>query len=153
MLERVWNLPGLDHVRHATLRRRFARCLEDGAAAEFLHLLLALMSTALVLNPEFRRHAQSFEARFVFRNRDGTVTHGATFSHGLLWVTDRAPPDPDATIIFRDGNALMRSLLSAEPDLLGALLRQDVSFEGNLNYVYRLAYLARWLQRSVTKAS
>ncbi len=147
MLERALNLPPISTVRAAMARRRLGRCLEEEAAGEFLQLLLGAMATAILVNPKLRAHVEGFEARFAFRNSEGTVTHGARFSHGLLWVTDRPPDDPDATIIYRDGRALMRSLLAAEPDLLGALLRQDVSFEGNLNCVYRLAFLARRVQR------
>lgn len=153
MRDRALALPGLRSARHAWLERRFRRCLEDGLAEEFLQLLLGFMAAALVVDPGFRRHVQGFEARYAFRSADGRIALGATLSRGFMWVSEAPPRDPHATVIFRDGRALMRSLLSPEPDLLGALLRQDVTFEGNLNFVYRLAYLARRLQRAVTKAA
>jgi len=67
------------------------------------------------------------------------------------FVAEASRFESHVTVIFKDGRSLMRSLLSAQPDLLGALLRQEVTFEGNLNYVYRLAFLARRLQLSIVK--
>jgi len=150
MIERAWHLPAIRDARAAWARWRFTRCLREEVAEEFLKLLFGFMAAALVVDPDLRRHAQ-YRGRYVFRSRDGTISLGVFMDGGLLRVSERPPPSPHATVIFRDGRALMRSLMSAEPDLLGALLRQDVSLEGNLNYVYRLAYLARRLQLSLTK--
>ncbi len=149
MLDQVQSLPLVRDLRASLLRRRFERCLQDGVAEEFLELLLGVLAAALLVDPALRRHAQGPEARYGFRSADGRISAGATLAHGLLRVSERPPAAPHVTVVFRDGRALMRSLLSAEPDLLGALLRQDVSFEGNLNYVYRLAFVARRLQRSI----
>ncbi|HET9596931.1 MAG TPA: hypothetical protein VFP65_15185 [Anaeromyxobacteraceae bacterium] len=151
MLESAWNLPLVRDVHHALLERRFAKCLEDEAGEEFLELLLRLLSTAIVVDPDLRRRAAGFEARFAFRSGDGRVTVGAVLHDGFMRVGEHLPAAPNVTVVFKDGRALMRSLLSAEPDLLGALLRQEVSFEGNLNYVYRLAHLARRLQLRFVK--
>jgi hypothetical protein len=151
MLESAWDLPAVRHVRHALLRRRFARCLESEAAEEFLELLLRFLAVAILVDPALRRHVEGFDGRFAFRSQDGDLTAGATFGDGHMWVSDEPPKDPHVTVIFKDGRSLMRSLLSAQPDLLGALLRQEVTFEGNLNYVYRLAFLARRLQLSIVK--
>ncbi len=151
MLDATGNLPVVRDLRAWWLGRRFSRCLEDGVAEEFLELLLGFMSIMLVVDADFRRHAQGPEARYALRSADGAISIGATLRDGFLSVAEGPPRAPHATVIFRDGRSLMRSLLSAEPDLLGALLRQEVSFEGNLNYVYRLAFLARRLQRSVMK--
>jgi hypothetical protein len=150
MIERAWHLPAIREARAAWARWRFTICLREDLAEKFLELLLGFMAAALVVDPDLRRHAQ-YTGRYAFRSKDGSISLGASMDGGLLRVSERPPPSPHATVIFRDGRALMSSLLSAQPDLLGALLRQDVSFEGNLNYVYRLAYLARRLQLSLTK--
>lgn len=53
-------------------------------------------------------------------------------------------------MIFKDGKALMDFLLAENPDILGAMLHQEVTPEGNLNYLYTFAYMARHLQRMAT---
>jgi hypothetical protein len=45
---------------------------------------------------------------------------------------------------------LMGFLLSPKPDILGSMLRQDISIDGNLNYLYKFAYMAKHLQLKVT---
>ena len=55
-------------------------------------------------------------------------------------------PDPDITILFKDGKALMGYLLSPKPDILGSILHQEVSLAGNLNYLYKFAFMSKRLQ-------
>ena len=44
----------------------------------------------------------------------------------------------------------MNYLLSPKPDILGSVLRQDVMVSGNLNYLYKFAYMAKRLQLMAT---
>jgi len=74
----------------------------------------------------------------------------ATFKDDQLHVHEDEVPDPQVTVIFKDGKALMDFLLAENPDILGAMLHQEVTPEGNLNYLYTFAYMARHLQRMAT---
>jgi hypothetical protein len=53
------------------------------------------------------------------------------------------------TNIFKDQSALMNFLLSPKPDILGAILNQDVTFDGNLNYLSKFAFMSKRLQLMV----
>lgn len=44
----------------------------------------------------------------------------------------------------------MDFLLTPRPDIIGAVLRQDVCVDGNLNYLYKFAFMARRLQLKAT---
>ncbi|MEQ8203834.1 MAG: hypothetical protein ABRQ31_08630, partial [Smithellaceae bacterium] len=74
----------------------------------------------------------------------------ASFKSGNMKVYDKIIDKPDVTITFRDDKALMNYLLSPKPDILGSILRQDVTVNGNLNYLYKFAYMAKRLQLLAT---
>ena len=130
---------------------RFRDCLASDAAEGFLGVLLELMALAVLLDPAFRRNVHGFNARYLFKTKDGKVAATAIFGHGLMEVVPRETPGqlPDITVEFRDAKALVGFLLARDPDIIGAMMRQDVTMEGNLNYLYKFAYMARHLQSRV----
>jgi hypothetical protein len=65
-------------------------------------------------------------------------------------VYEKLIDDTHITVIFKDSQALMKFLLSPKPDILNAILKQEVTFDGNLNYLYKFVYMARRLQSMVT---
>jgi hypothetical protein len=67
-----------------------------------------------------------------------------------MTVKDSVVDDPHVTINFRNPKALREYILSSKPDILGALLRQDVVPDGNLNYLYKFAFMAKRLQLMAT---
>ncbi len=146
MFERILNLLLLRPLRARRVRSRFLRCLESEAAEEFLEMLLKFMSLAFVLDRDYRRNIEGFNGRYLFRSRDNSITVAVVFKDNRMKVHERELEDTNVTVIFRDGRALMGYLLSPKPDILGSLLRQDVTFNGNLNYVYKFAYMAKRLQ-------
>jgi hypothetical protein len=70
----------------------------------------------------------------------------ALFADSRLEVREEVIPNPDITVLFKDGKALMSYLLTPKPDILGSMLRQEVSLDGNLNYLYKFAFMAKRLQ-------
>lgn len=67
----------------------------------------------------------------------------ARFSGGVL-TASRADSGPvNVALVLKDTSALLRLLAAPKPDLLRALLKQQVTFEGNLNYLLKLGYLLR----------
>ena len=126
--------------------KRFSDCLASEFAEDFLQLLLGLMSAALMFNRDFRKNIERFNGRYQFKSRDGRITVAALFGNNRLDVRKEEIPDPDLTIFFKDGKALMGYLLTPKPDILGSILRQEVSIDGNLNYLYKFAFMAKRLQ-------
>jgi hypothetical protein len=130
--------------------RKLTECLESELAEGFLELLLSLMGVVFTLDRDFRRNIEGFEAAYLFRSMDGAVTVAALFHDGELEVREEEIASPTVTVTFRDAKALAHLLLAPKPDILGAMLRQEVSPEGNLNYLYKFAYLAKRLQLMAT---
>lgn len=112
----------------------------------FLELLLDMMRLTFQFDSRFRRNIEDFAGRYLFRSADGNITVRAVFSQGVMHVDTSSIPKPDIAITFRDDKALMGVLLAPKPDILGAMLRQDVVLEGNLNHLYKFAYMAKRLQ-------
>jgi hypothetical protein len=128
----------------ARLWKEFQRCLESEAAEEFLQILLTLMKIIFILNPEYRRNIKGFHGRYQFLSKDGQVTMAAMFDDGKM--EEGIIENPHITITFRDGRALLNYIISPRQDIIGSILRHDVETEGNLNYLYKLGYLAKQLQ-------
>ncbi len=72
------------------------------------------------------------------------------FRDNRLRVYDKAIANTDVTVTFKDARALMNYILSPKPDILGSILRQDVVIDGNFNYLYKFAYMAKHLQLMAT---
>lgn len=132
------------------LTGKFLTTIEGGAADTFLETLLRLMSLVLNFDHKFRRNIEGFTGRYQFKSLEGGVNAGAVFAENHLHVANGTVADPDITIIFKDGRALMDFILTPKPDILGAMLRQEVSLSGNLNFLYKFAYMARHLQLMAT---
>ncbi len=150
MLEKILNWLTLRPLRMRILRRKFLKCLESEVAEEFLEMLLRFMSLAFLLDRDFRRNIEDFNGRYLFRSRDNSITVAVVFKDNRMKVYEKNLEDTNVTVTFRNGKALMGYLLSPKPDILGSLLRQDVTFNGNLNYVYKFAYMAKRLQLMAT---
>jgi hypothetical protein len=130
------------------LFRKFRECVESEFADGFLAIILDLMALVVLVDQKYKRNVHSFNARYLFRTQDGKVAATALFHHDRMDVVpwEMSGARPNIVIRFRDAKALMGFLLARNPDILGAMLRQDVMLEGNLNYLYKFAYMARHLQ-------
>ncbi|MBT9448147.1 MAG: hypothetical protein GWM81_01615 [Desulfobacterales bacterium] len=132
------------------MQKQFLNCIESELAEGFTELLLRLMSLVLFLNMDFRRNIKNFRGRYLFRSRDDEITVAAVFRDNRLRVYDKAIANTDVTVTFKDARALMNYILSPKPDILGSILRQDVVIDGNFNYLYKFAYMAKHLQLMAT---
>lgn len=129
---------------------KFLDCITSELVEEFLEVLLDLMKLAFFFDDDYRKNIEGFAGRYLFRSFDRSITVSAVFAQGRLEVDEDEIPDPHVQVIFKDGKALMDFLLAENPDILGAMLRQEVTPEGNLNYLYKFAYMPRHLQRLAT---
>jgi hypothetical protein len=139
-------MPMKDKLMLELATQNFLDCLTSEFAEDFLQLLLGLMSVVLLFDHDFRNNIKGFTGRYLFRSSDGCIAVSALFAHDRLEVQEQEIPDADITVTFKNGKALMGYLLTPKPDILGSMLRQEVSLNGNLNYLYRFAFLAKRLQ-------
>ncbi len=74
----------------------------------------------------------------------------ALFTGNGLKVQERLIPDPNVSVIFKDGRSLINFLLSRDRDILRLLLSNEVVLRGNANYLFKFAYMANHLQLALT---
>jgi hypothetical protein len=129
---------------------KFVECLESEFAEEFLQVLLEIMKLLFLLDHDFKKNILDFNARYLFRSRDGSITVAAIFRDNGMEVREKEIASPNITVTFKDSKALMNYLLAPKPDVLGSMLRQEVTLDGNLNYLYKFAFMAKRLQLMVT---
>ena len=111
-----------------------------------LELLLKFMRLYLLVNRDFRRNIENFEARYSFRSEDKRIDASIIFSNAKMSVKRTSIDNTNVSVVFRDGKALKEFLFSDSPDIIGAILNGDVSYTGNLNYLSKFAYMAKNLK-------
>jgi len=150
MWDNLLNMILMRSRRAQSAAQKFMEMLQSEEAEEFLEVLLKLMGLVFCLDKDYQRNLQNFDGRYLFRSQDRQITVAAVFKDNRLKVTEEEIGDTHMTVIFRNAKALMGFLLSPKPDILGSMLRQDISIDGNLNYLYKFAYMAKHLQLKVT---
>lgn len=148
--EKIKDFILLRALRAKRFEKKFLTSLESEFAEEFLQLLLKLMGLVFFLDKDFRKNIKGFNGKYFFKSRDNSITMAAVFKKNKLKVREKSIDDANITVTFRNAKALMNYLLSPKPDILGSMLRQDVVIDGNLNYLYKFAYMAKHLQLMVT---
>jgi hypothetical protein len=139
------------NFRAQRLMNKWLKSMESELAEEFLENLLKLMNIVFLINFKgFRRNIEGFNGKYLFKSRDDEITVSAVFESNKMKVSEKKIDDADVTIDFKNGRALLNYILSPKPDILGSILRQDVSPEGNFNYLYKFAYMAKRLQLMAT---
>ena len=117
--------------------------LEDVLATALLEILLDGMSLAFVLLSGFRRNLAGFSGKYLFRTANDGVARGALFASRRMQVLRWEFTDYDVAVTFKDSAALLRFLFSHDQDILDSLLSNDVAVDGNVNYIYKFAFMAR----------
>lgn len=133
-----------------------------GSAAEVVLLGLFDWMQLQLLRGEFRSLLGDFRGLLLFSTKDGRVHRYAEFHDGTMHHEGNADRKPDVTITFADGRALVNFLFSPLRDRLNALaagevggppafdilasmVKNEVTVDGNLNYLYRFGFLANHL--------
>jgi hypothetical protein len=148
-MNKLLNLILFRGFRRNRAAKAFASCLESEAADGFLTILLHFMSLSFLVDREFRKSIADFTASYYFTTQDGNMSVTALFDKGKLKVRDPKPDNPTFTLIFKDGKSLVNFLLSPAPDILNALLNQEIDFFGSINYINKFAYLAIHLRNAL----
>jgi hypothetical protein len=107
-------------------------------AEGFLESLLRIMSLVFLIDKDFCRNIDGFSGRYLFCSQDREITVTAVFKNNRLKVSKKEISETHVRVVFRNAKALMEFLLSPKPDILGSPLRQDITIDGNLNYVINL---------------
>ena len=130
---------------------RLRTSIEHTLTKYLLKAGLKMLSLAFCMSKHYRRNIAKFEAKYLFRTKDNLIHIAAVIEDSKLSVLDDAIPDANITITFRNTRTLRAYLFSAKPDILGSILKQDVTIEGNLNYLYKLTYMIKHLQLKILK--
>jgi hypothetical protein len=117
--------------------------LEGELTDKFVELLLYGMDVAFVLLSSYRRNLRGFHGSYLLRTADGQVAASALFDGGKMSVRTEAIASPTVTVTFTDAAAFRQFLFSQDQDILASLLANEVEVEGNLNYIYKLGFMAR----------
>jgi len=133
------------------VERQFLKYIENEVAEKFLGLTLILMSLTFKLDKGFRKNIDGFKGKYQFRSIDNSVTIAAIFTGKGLKVKGQLIPDPDVSVIFKDGRSIMRYLLSRDRDILKLVLNNEVVLKGNMNYMLKFGYMANHLQLALTR--
>jgi len=137
--------------RLVDLVRRKAQALKDELEGKltdkFVEVLFLSMEAAFILMASYRRNLRDFRGSYVLCTADRRVAASAVFGSGKMLVKTEAVASPTATITFKDPAALRRFLFSKDQDILASLMANEVEVDGNLNYIYKLGFMARDLTR------
>ncbi|MBI5250655.1 MAG: hypothetical protein HY912_14285 [Desulfomonile tiedjei] len=119
---------------------------------EFLEMLLRAMSMAFTLSKSplnpigaldgYHEQIDDFQGRYLFQAVGGANT-SAVFDRGQMEVLDDPVDDWDINVMFSDNKALRDFILSDDHDVMGAIFENRVQTEGNLNYIFKFAFMAR----------
>ncbi|MBI4688995.1 MAG: hypothetical protein HY754_01785 [Nitrospirae bacterium] len=146
MLRKIWNSILFRAFRARKVIEKFTEVFGGEFTDEMLEMLLKGMSLVFAVSNRYRKNIEGFEGRYVFEGHDGTFVTSVSFSKGKMKVHDEKIENPDILVSFRNSHALMNFLFSPKPDVLNAMLTQDVTLDGNLNYLYKFAYMANHLR-------
>ena len=159
-------MPGLlTNVRN-TLRRRRSRLeelteklreslvnLNPDLVEDFLWLLMGVMSLRLWLDRDYHDNIEGFKGKYLFQSKDKRISvrvifkRTRLFGYEYLTVSEGTVDDPDIKVTFKDSRAIMNLLISPRIDILSSLLRNDVSVSGNINYIFKLGFMATQLRQ------
>lgn len=134
-----------------TVMEKLLNGLDSEFTEEILKVLLTGMSLFFVLSSKYRKNIENFSGSYLFRSKDNTFSVAAVFNNGTMEVMDGTLDIPNIAIIFKNPAALRNFIFSPKPDILNAILKQDVTIDGNLNYLYKFAYMANHLKLMAQK--
>ena len=136
-------------IRNFNLNRnikKMTKYLESEALDLFLETILKIMKIFFLLDKGYRKNITNFDARYAFKSKNGGITASVIFKNSKMTVKKSVIENTNVIVIFKDGKALKELLFSENPDIIGAILDNSVSYNGNLNYLAKFAFMAKHLQ-------
>jgi len=132
-------------------RDELMRHVESGITGDGLFLILRVMSMVFSLNRNFNKNIRNFDGRYIFNSSDGSFAVSIVLGNSKMSVYKKKIENPDVTITFKNAKALKNLALSPKPDIFQSVINQDISVNGNLNYLYRFASMLNELQLIVKR--
>jgi len=148
-----WFLPA--DIRLRFMHKEIANltsALEGALAEGLLEVLLEAMSIAFVFLRGFRLNLADFSGKYLFRTSKGNMACRALFVNRHMQVLRGESKDYDVAVTFKDPAAFFQFLFSRDRDILASLLADAVVVDGNLNYIYKFAFMARDLMHRLSLA-
>jgi len=129
--------------RWETLVCRIAPAVSPESMGEIIEALFKGVGLLISIHPVLREDVRTLQAGYLLTTADGRMTVTAEFANGRLWAKRTKSSPVNVTLIFKDAPTILKLFTSPKPDLLNAMLKQQIAFDGNLNYLLKLAYLLR----------
>jgi len=116
--------------------------------------MLKGMDWFFLLTPDerFRENLKNFNGRYLFRTANEAVMTSATFRNGNMHVHKNAINDWDAMVTFKNPKAFREFILSEKQDIFDWISRNEVEVDGNLNHIFKFAYMARAVVDKIERA-
>ena len=108
------------------------------------------MKLKFMFDPSYRKNIENFKGRYQFKSKGDGVAVLVEFDNEKMDIKEKLANDVDVTCTFKDGKALINFLLSRDRDILRRLLNNEVTLTGNLNYIFKFAFMANHLQLELT---
>lgn len=139
----------LCHIKSG-LEKKLLDIIEGKLTESVIDILLKLMSVVFAIDKNYRRNIEGFNAVYVFTDKNNDYYSVASFMNGKLKVSSKKVENPTFSLIFRNNSSLVKLLFSGAPDILKAMLDQEVDFIGNINYINKFAFMALHLVLELT---
>jgi len=124
----------------------------EGALVEgVLLILLDVMRLMFIIDKEYRRNIRGFKAKYNFRSADDLISVSCVFNGRNMKVSKDLTDGENVTVSFRDEQSFASFLTGGDPDILNYMLENKLSYDGNLNYVMKFAYMSIHLVHCLIK--
>ena len=152
MMNFITNIPRRFFLRRVQKQiKKVIDNIETDLMDDFLELLLDMMRLVFYLNiKHYRDNIKNFKATYNFKSQDGRIAAAAVFANNKMKMKREKVSDKDpnlkVTVTFSDGRALWKFLMAGTPDVFNSLLKRELDYEGNLNYLLKFAYMSLHLK-------
>jgi hypothetical protein len=133
-------------LRKRILLKQLDGCIAGKATEKILEVLLELMSIMFLIDKSYRKNIIGFNGKYRIQDQTGAVDVSFQFASNEMTWQKAEIPNPNIAVNFKDPESICSFLFSANPDILNFVLHNKVSYAGNLNYLFKFAYMAKHLQ-------
>jgi hypothetical protein len=128
--------------------RRSVDRIRVEATEDILDILLHAMEVCFYLDRSYRNdNLTGFSGVYVFTATERPIGGTARFANGYMHASRKAEKEFTIRVRFKSADALRRFLFKSSPDVLDALLDDEVELDGNLNYIYKFGFMVTDLER------
>ena len=147
LLGRVFSDAWANKLARLFTRRAVERIRVD-ATDDILDILLYAMEVCFYLDRSYRDdNLTDFSGVYVFTAAERPIGGTARFANGRMHASPEAEKEFTVRVRFKNAEALRRFLFAGSPDVLDALLDDEVELDGNLNYIYKFGFMVTDLER------